>query len=167
MGKKNNIELYNIIMPLWLLYLFPSMWFIVIPSNFVLDLLFLTVAMKIVGTSNLLINIKKTILKTWILGFVADFIGCMVMIPMGLGEFGNGNAIVSQIREHLMVNPCSNTYSFIWTTLCVLVAAAFIYLFNYKIALKETELDIKQRKKVAIFMAIFTAPYLFFFPAIQ
>lgn len=41
-----------------------------------------------------------------------------------------------------------------------------IYIFDYKIALKNTELSESQKKKTAVLMAIFTAPYLFFMPAI-
>ena len=38
------------------------------------------------------------------------------------------------------------------------------FVFNYKIALNRTELDQKARKKVALLMAIATAPYPFFMP---
>lgn len=69
-----------------------------------------------------------------------------------------------------MINPFDNIYSIVITIVAVIITAYFIYLFNYKFALKKafTEgcLDDKQMRKIALSMAVFTAPYVFFLPAI-
>ena len=35
--KKNGIKLYNVLFPFWMLILFPQMWWIVLPGNFIID----------------------------------------------------------------------------------------------------------------------------------
>ena len=42
---KKNVTLYNVIFPFWMLYLFPVMWLVIIPSNFLIDSLVLIISM--------------------------------------------------------------------------------------------------------------------------
>ena len=48
---KNN-KLYNIIFPVWMLWLFPIVWLIVIPGNFIIDSLVLLANMYVLKISN-------------------------------------------------------------------------------------------------------------------
>lgn len=164
--KRKEERLYNMIMPFWLLMLMPFMWIIVIPANFIIDLLVLSVAMKIFKVPNIFENLKKSFLKTWLLGFAADFIGCVpLLVIWQLPVMGTDN-VIGRLRDGVMFNPFRSVESFIFVLLCVVLAAVFIFYFNYKIALKKTGLTVVQKKKVALAMAIATAPYLFFVPAI-
>ena len=43
--KNENKRLYNVIFPVWMLILFPAAWFVVLPSNFIIDSLVLIIAM--------------------------------------------------------------------------------------------------------------------------
>lgn len=122
--------------------------------------------MKVLKVDNIIAAYKKSIIKVWIFGFLADIIGCIPLIFMGFSEFGEGTYIFDKIRKGIMMNPTSNVYSLIFTLVCIILSAILIYIFDYKIALKNTELSDSQKKKTAVLMAIFTAPYLFFMPAI-
>ena len=55
-------------------------------------------------------------------------------------------------------------YSFLFVTACVIITSIFIYIFNYKYSLKKSSFDNKQRIKISLSLAIFTAPYLFYLP---
>ena len=44
--KKNQTKLYNVILPIWLLVIFPFTWIIILPLNFLIDTLVLKLTMK-------------------------------------------------------------------------------------------------------------------------
>lgn len=166
---KKAVKLYNIIFPVWLLWLFPITWIVVLPANFLLDLIVILITMNYLKITKKKQKLKSIIFKTWILGFIADFIGTFFMLSISLIEsklsldtaFGkwwyyNMNAVT--------YSPFNNIYSVLWTVICVLIAALFIYLFNYKICFEKLETEDALKKKLALSLAIFTAPYLFFLP---
>jgi len=35
--KKNQVKIYNLIFPIWLLWLIPATWIVVLPANFLID----------------------------------------------------------------------------------------------------------------------------------
>lgn len=163
---KQGIKLYNVIFPIWVLWIVPVTWIIVLPANFVIDLLVVVLTMKYLKIDDRKQRAKSVILRVWIMGFVADFIGTIAMIFSGFGPDLNGwwyKNIEYPINYN---NPFDNIFSFLWVTVCVIISAFFIYLFNHKWCLKKAGLDDIQRKKVALSLAVFTAPYLFYLPTI-
>lgn len=169
MINNSNIKLYNVIFPIWLLWLFPMTWFIVLPLNFIIDTTVVLITIKVLRLSNNGIY-KKIILKVWVFGFLSDFIGTFFMFvpnlidssldynsPMGKWWYENLTNAVSY-------NPYESIFSFLWITVAVIITSFFIYVFNYKISLKNIEIEDSSKKKLALSIAIFTAPYLFFIP---
>ena len=49
MNSRNEIKLYNILFPIWLLILMPTAWIAVLPVNFIVDSLVLVIAAKKIG----------------------------------------------------------------------------------------------------------------------
>ena len=47
---KREVRLYNVIFPVWLMFLFPQIWLISLPGNLVIDVLVLAVTLKVLGT---------------------------------------------------------------------------------------------------------------------
>ena len=43
---KREVRLYNVIFPVWLMFLFPQIWLIALPGNLVIDVLVLAVTLK-------------------------------------------------------------------------------------------------------------------------
>ena len=37
--RENEVKLYNVLFPFWMIMLFPQLWAIVLPGNFIIDLL--------------------------------------------------------------------------------------------------------------------------------
>ena len=173
--KKNQTKLYNVILPIWLLVIFPFTWIIILPLNFLIYTLVLKLTMKCLKIEKRKEIYKMTIFKTWIFGFLADFIGAALLLiaPFCLSERVNDDStfgIIVDKLSQIMINPFDNIYSIVITIIAVIITAYFIYLFNYKFALKkvftEEYLEDKDMKKIALSMAVFTAPYVFFLPAI-
>ena len=166
--KNKQIKLYNIIFPIWMLWLFPLSWIIVLPANFIIDLLVLCLTMKFLKIDNIKVRAKKLILKVWLFGFAADFIGTFCMFASNLIDFDYqtnlGKWWYKNITNSVSYNPFESIYGFLWVLVCLLITGFFIYLFNYKISFKNSELDKSQKHKLALSMAVFTTPYLFLLP---
>lgn len=162
-NRKKEIKLYNVIFPIWILWIIPITWIVVLPANFIVDLLVVVLSMKLMKVDNMKENAKTVILRVWIMGFVADFIGTLAMF---MAEFGPESSKwwSDNITYPVSYSPFDTIFSFLWVTTCVVITAFFIYLFNSKWCLKKAKMDDVQRKKVALSLAVFTAPYLFYLP---
>lgn len=166
--RNNNIKLYNLIFPIWLLWLIPITWIVVLPANFLIDLIVVVLIMKYLKVSDIKIKAKSVIFKVWIFGFIADFIGTAAMFLANIINFNYetelGKWWYINISSAVSYNPFESIYALLWVTVCMIITSFFIYLFNYKFCLKKSNLDSKQKKKLALSLAIFTAPYLFYIP---
>lgn len=72
---KKDVKLYNMIFPLWTLFFLPPAWLVVLPANFVIDSLVFRLAAKVSKLQGVASLYKKSILKIWGFGFLADIIG--------------------------------------------------------------------------------------------
>ena len=85
--KKNSTKLYNLIFPIWILWLIPITWIVVLPANFFIDLLVVVLTMKYLKIQDIKKNAKAIIFRVWIFGFIADFIGTAAMFLANIIEF--------------------------------------------------------------------------------
>lgn len=141
--KNKEIRFYNILFPIWMLMLMPTAWIAVLPINFIVDSLVILITMKAIGVKYKGKMYRKSILKVWIFGFVADMIGAGALLGAMYADIFLGDEIYITLPA-------------------MLIAALFIFIFNYKISFKEY--DKATRLKMAINLAIFTAPYTFLIP---
>lgn len=166
--NKKYIKLHNLIFPIWLLWLIPSTWIIVLPANFLIDLLVVVVTLKCMKVQGIRKKAKSVILRVWLMGFVADFIGTAAMFLSNLIDFDYetpmGKWWYNNISNAVSYNPFDSIYAILWVTVCVILSAFFIFLFNYKFCLKKADLSDRDRRKLALSLAIVTAPYLFYLP---
>ena len=143
---KKNTKLYNMIIPIWMAFIFPWMWIIMLPLNYIIDSLVFYITMRILKLKQKKLVYKISILKIWIFGFISDFIGAVILfIPLIINDVfyldvGYKTGLFYTIIDKLMevtLNPFDNIYAFILTTIAVLVSALFIYLFNCNYTLKK------------------------------
>lgn len=167
-NRKNEVKLYNVIFPIWMLWLVPITWLVILPGNLLIDFLVLYFTMKHLGLDDPKHSAKSVLLKTWLCGFLSDFIGTIFMFLALYIEFDSKSSMQywwsENIQRAVGANPFSSIYGFLWVTVCVLIAAVCIYLFNYLWCLRKLDIDPTLRKKIALSMAVFTAPYLFYLP---
>ena len=73
--------LINILFPMWLFWLLPTIaWLIILPANFAVDSLVLGLAMKWQHMENKMIVWKQSILKIWLVGFISDLLGAVLIL---------------------------------------------------------------------------------------
>lgn len=166
--KKKEITLYNMIFPIWVLWLFPQTWIFVLPANFLIDLLVVSLTMHCVHVKDIKKNVKCVIWKTWLCGFAADFVGTFVMAGVNFLPVREDTTFGLWWHRRLIgptsYAPFTTVESFLFVTACVLLTAFIIYLLNVKFCLKKADMTKVQKKKVALSVAVFTAPYLFYIP---
>jgi len=162
-------KLYNVIFPIWMLWIFPLTWLVILPANFVIDLLVTALTMKVLKIDHIWATAKPVILKVWLFGFLADLIGTAVMLVATFLDEGTlgptaGEWWYQNISYPVNYNPFQSVYGFLWVTLCVVLAAFMIYLFNRKVSFKKAPLTDRQKRQLSLSLAVFTAPYLFYLP---
>lgn len=117
MKKSSNVKLYNLIFPIWILWLIPTTWIIVLPANYLIDLFVVALTLKYLKVQEIKQNIKSVILKVWIFGFVADFIGTAAMFMSNLinidYETELGKWWYTNITNAVSYNPFQSIYSFL------------------------------------------------------
>ena len=162
MQTKNETRLYNIIFPLWLLLFFPQLWIISLPANFLIDLAVFYFTIRYLKIDQRKALCKKSILKIWLIGFASDFVGGFFMLFFNI--FDVAFDFSAELMNAICYNPFSRLDAFLWTCLCTAISGALIYFLNKKLTLKHLNLTQAQKHKIALSLAIFTAPYLFFLP---
>lgn len=163
---KREVKLYNILLPIWILYFFPQVWIITLPGNLIIDCGVLLITLAVLKHTE-----KKTVLKGlwwkfWLLGFLADFIGAMFLfgfwylslLPDPVGNW------VDQVLSAAFLNPFRTLPGFLYTLAGVAIAGVCIYFFDKRAMKSCVLLDERQRHIVALTMAIVTAPWTFLIP---
>lgn len=155
-------KLYNVIFPIWLILLLPPIVLLVIPSNFIIDSIVVLWCLKLLKEVNIFDKYKKTILKVWIIGFIADILGSFLLL---LTQFIPSNGFwYEMLISPLAWNPFSSVIAFLYVLAVVILSAYLIYIINYKISFKKVDIEKENKRKVCLALALFTAPYLFFLP---
>lgn len=162
-----QIRLYNMIFPIWVLMFFPPVILITLLGNYVIDSLVLLGCFYVYKLKNKGFNLKifykGSIKKVWLCGFLADFIGAAILLLLntyGDDLFGFSYELTSAISY----DPFSVPLAFIIVLFAMLVSSYFIFVFNYKFALKKQIEEKRLRFKVALTIAIVTIPWTFLLP---
>lgn len=145
-GKKKDNKLYNALFPLWFLLLFPQVWLIVLPVNFLIDSLVFLISMQLLKVADKKQWYKEYILKIFAFGMTSDIIGSAYMI------FMTSVFDVGRMGDELYL-----------TIPALVISVALIFVFNYFITFRK--IDNKTKLKLSLVFAIVTAPYTFLVPS--
>jgi len=160
-----DIKLYNVIFPVWFLLFFPPVIFLTLIGNYLIDS-FVIIAcfyvFKISKIHNLKTFYKKSIIKVWLYGFLADILGAAILFLCGL--FGTDLGMSYELTSAISYDPFSHPLAVVIILTSMLVASYFIFIFNYKITLESVIAEKSLRFKVALTIAIITTPWTFILP---
>ena len=152
---KKTVRLYNVMFPVYMLFLlFPAVWLLALPVNFAVDSAVLLLAVRHYRCGNGKSIWKKSILRVWLLGFLADFAGAGLITALFYVLEGQMNLSLYShwYAEVLMAIPG------------VALAGWLIWCMDKGWALKKTGLAPEHRRKLAFALAVFTAPYTMLIP---
>lgn len=157
--KTNEVRLNNLIMPIWLVVIFPAAWIPVLVGNFALDSGLLLLFLKLRKHDNIKEKWKKSIIKVWLFGMLSDLVGGGMIVAAGLisSEIDPQSGFSKAILGHIWRNAGAAAFC----VGCMLLSSLLIYLFDSKISFKKAFDDERERKIFALFFAIITMPWLF------
>lgn len=161
------MKLYNVLFPIWLLWIFPTTWLLIMPANLLFDALIIALTLKVLKISNIKGILKTVIWRTWICGFLADFVGCLILFSVNIIKIPPEYQFHWWWNNTMMAvnyNAFANIYVFVLMTFAVFISAYLIYWFNSRFCLREAPISPQERQKLSISLAIFTAPYIFYLP---
>lgn len=156
---QENLKLYNIFFPFWSLFLFPPFFLLSLPVNFLIDSVVFLLAAKTLKLQNLKSMYKKSIWKIRGFGFLADIIGAIFLF---LSNYIKDRL---ELPDAFLVgvnyNPRGHRASLLWTIIALLISGFLIFYFNYRWSFSTTNLSDQDKRKLALRLAIWTAPYIF------
>ena len=166
---KKQTRIYNVLLPIWLLFLFPQVLVFVIPGNLVIDCAVLFFALLALKHTQKKAVVKKLWWKFWLLGFAADAVGVAWMllgwqVTAWASHLMGTVGWLEDIGMALTVNPFRHPMALLWTLGGVALAGVCIYFFDRRAMGSCELLDGRQQHVIALTMAVVTAPWLFLIP---
>ena len=153
---KKEERLYNLILPVWMLWLFPAAWPIILGGNLLVDGLVLLGALTVLKLADRRRLMKTLLPRIYFLGFAADAVGVLFLFLIASAVPQASYPIFSGTNGQ--IRPVA-----LFATLAgVLTAAVCIYWFDRAALKKEEALTADQRRKIALALAVLTAPWTFF-----
>lgn len=158
-----DIKVYNLIFPIWLLLFFPPVIFVTLIGNFIIDSLVIIICFYLFKLSSFQYNLKsfykKSIVKVWLFGFLADIIGALILYGVGTTSDYSNDLIFA-----INYDPFSHYIAVLIIVFAMLVSSFFIFIFNYYFTYKTMIAEKKLKLKVALTIAIITIPWTFLLP---
>ena len=164
--KKREVRLYNMIIPVWLLWIFPQVWLIILPGNLLIDTAVLLCALMVLGRRDRGRLMKRLWWRVWWRGFAADAAGvAWLLLALVLWDMniGRRRTFWQNWLGGVMGDPFSHPVSFLWTLMAVAIAGVCIYYLDKK-PLRDTGLTEREAHRAALALAVVTAPWTFFIP---
>ena len=163
MKKKKATRLYNILFPVWLLVVMPTpLWLVLIPLNYAIDCFVLRRSLRDTENSDRIC--ARSSWKICLAGFAADLAGAAFMFGEMLLADRFFPDFSDKIGYGLSMDPFINIWTFCSVLIAVLISAAVIFLAD-RVILRKDGADAQAALRAARNLALFTAPYLFFFPS--
>ena len=142
--KINQTKLYNVVFPIWFIWVYPQTWIYIILGNFLIDSVIYVISMNILKMENKMDLYKGNIFAIFMFGLLSDFFGSMFILLLNACGLGVG----------------SDDYLYI--SIAVLISAVLIFVFNYFCTFRD--LNKRDRLVLSLIFSILTPPYTFFFP---
>ena len=162
---KKEVRLYNVLFPVWFIWLFPQVFLIVAPANLLVDGLVLSLTLAALKHPAKWAALKALIWKFWVRGFLADFMGVLFLLPgVFLPVILPNVPAIKGMDAAMMGNPFLHPLAFLWMLASVGLAGVCIYFFDRRAMEEYPLLSPREKHIVALTMAIVTAPWLFFVP---
>ena len=161
--EKRPARLYNILLPIWLLWIFPQVWLIILPGNLAIDCAVLLLALAALRCAAKGAVLRRTWWRVWLNGFLADAAGVAWMV-LGMFAAAYGGAWWEENLTAITGSPFRTPLAFAWTLAGVAIAGVCIYFLDRRSLRRCPELEDRQRHGAALALAVLTAPWLFLVP---
>ena len=161
--EKKPVRLYNILLPIWLLWIFPQVWLVLLPGNLLIDCAVLLLALAALCCTGKKAVLRRVWWRLWLNGFLADGAGVAWMV-LGMFSAASGEGWWAENLTPITGSPLRTPLALAWTLIGVAIAGVCIWLLDRRALRRCPELDGRQRRLAALALAVCTAPWLFLVP---
>ena len=160
----SNISI-DLVLAVWVMWIIPILW----PLICILYLLFYSVVLYLSMIYLKIENRKKVFLKSIkkmiLFGFLCDLIvaGFLILIMLQVDNIINYKSVFYPWLKALEENPFNNVYALLTILVPILLSRIINYKLNKRYTFSKLDIEEENKKKLALAIAIFTAPYIFFF----
>lgn len=161
--ERTQVRLYNILLPIWLLWIFPQAWLVILPGNLAIDCAVLLLALAALRCAAKGAVLRRTWWRVWLNGFLADAAGVAWMV-LGMFAAAYGGAWWEENLTAITGSPFRTPLALAWTLAGVAIAGVCIYFLDRRSLRRCPELEDRQRHGAALALAVLTAPWLFLVP---
>ena len=160
----SNISI-DLVLAVWVMWIIPILW----PLICILYLLFYSVVLYLSMIYLKIENRKKVFLKSIkkmiLFGFLCDLIvaGFLLLIVLQVDNIINYKSVFYPWLKALEENPFNNVYALLTILVPILLSRIINYKLNKRYTFSKLDIEEENKKKLALAIAIFTAPYIFFF----
>ncbi|MEB3025812.1 MULTISPECIES: hypothetical protein [unclassified Parvimonas] len=156
--------------PIWFFYINPIFWIVIIPITTILCSTVVYISVLYLKIYNPFKMLKKIIVKTTFFCFLCDI---MVVGLILLGTMATENLInpksdfynwYESLRASIYGKPLDNIFAILTLGVLILLSRIINYKLNKRYTFSKLDIEEENKKKLALAIAIFTAPYIFFFP---
>ena len=149
---KKKVCLYNLIFPIYMLYVLPSpFWLLVLPANFLIDSLVLILTAK-ARTTNWKEVWKSSITRVFFVGFLCDMAGGAVCWLM------------EDLMRHFKMHANRWPDMLLIKVPGIMIAGVLIFFVNKSLSFRKSRLEPAQVRYLSLMLAVFTAPYTMILP---
>lgn len=161
--ERAQTRLYNILLPIWLLWIFPQVWLVILPANLLLDCVVLLVALAALRCTAKRVVLCRVWWRVWLNGFLADAAGVAWMV-LGMFAAARGGDWWEENLTPITGDPFRTPLALVWTLAGVTIAGVCIYFLDRRSLRRCPEVERRQRHGAALALAVLTAPWLFLVP---
>ena len=163
------IKLWDFL-PIWFFYINPIFWIVIIPITTILCSTVVYISTIYLKIYNPFRIFKKVIVKTTFFCFLCDIIVVGLVL---LGTMATENLInpksdfynwYKSLRDSIYEKPLDNIFAILTLSVLILLSRIINYKLNKRYTFSKLDIEEENKKKLALAIAIFTAPYMFFFP---
>ena len=172
---KKDVKLCSIYFPFYALIMLDWKRFLpMLPINLAVTALVLYLILHYSKVENKKHILKQTLLPCFGYGLLADVFGVffralpllLEMLLQALGMTGVANFFGKYLSDNVIYNIYLGPVfiKLVWTVLSIAFAGLFVFLFNDRLALKKAVADVTLRRRMALILALSTAPWAFMCP---
>ena len=165
---KGGIIDLDLVIPLWAFWLFPVCWIAIIPITAVLCSIVMYISMLYLKMKDRFKILRKTIIQITCFSFLCDLIVVVFLLLLETRQdFINPKSDFYHWYKNVFLralerNPFSNIFALLLLCSIILLLMILNYQLNKRFTFSKLDIEEENKKKLALSIAIFTAPYIFF-----
>lgn len=162
---KKNTRLFSFCFPLFWVLAAPKTLYALLPLNFLIDVLVTRMTLKSMGRLELFAPMwKKEIWLSALSSLLGTCIGGAALF--GLSRIPANGDTWRAVVQGVTQNPFTSTNALLTVFACIILAAALTYVLTLWLALRKTDMSLKEKRTFSLAFAMFTAPYAFILPTV-